>query len=191
MHARGEEWICCSHEQESIRMLLKHSSKLTFIPFVCAKPALPVWNRGKKQAPAAQSAQILCWHDTSWPSILCSMGCWLQKEKSQTQWESTGEQGNEQWTKVLIQSQALFNTELSPQLRAVAPGVTTSSSTQTQKKCVLVFKGDWGSRNWGVETEPHWVTCMDKQMQECTGKAKGPPEQALARVKHSAAFSCS
>lgn len=35
MHARGEEWIRCTHEQESIRRLLKHNSKWSFIPLVC------------------------------------------------------------------------------------------------------------------------------------------------------------
>lgn len=68
IHARGEECICCIHEQESIRMLLKHKPKLSFIPFVHTKPALPTWNRGgllQKHTSAAPewTNPLLAWQE--------------------------------------------------------------------------------------------------------------------------------
>lgn len=182
------------NRKESISMLLKLNSKLSFIPICASQTCSASVKQGSSKSTLLQqqSAQILCWHDRSWPSILCSTGCWLQKEWSETQWECAGEQGKEM--------NPGADTKLTFIQHWAVPLAKSSDTrshnkfplcTQTQKKCVLMFKGDWGSRNWGVETEAHWVTCMDKQIQECTGKAKGPSEQMPARVKHSATLSCS
>lgn len=156
MHARGEEWIRCTHEQESIRRLLKHNSKWSFIPLVCAKPALPTWNRGgllQKHTPAAPECTnpLLAWQEAKHPvhqGLLAAECSWTQQERA-----------GEQWTKVLIQSWALFNTEVPPQQRSVTPGTWSHKFPYPDRKCVLMFKGEWGSRNWGVETATLGYVC--------------------------------
>lgn len=189
MHARCEEWICCTHEQESIGMLLKHNSKLSFIPLVRAKPALPTWNSmrftpkahscstrvHKSSAGMTGAGQASC---AAWPA-----GCRVELDTTGVCWrarEWAVNQGAD--TKLsFIQCWGVPSAKISDTLHL-----------ESQQGALSRHKGDvcWCLRVTGAAGTEVWVMCEDKQMQECTGKAKGPSEQVPARVKHSATFSC-
>lgn len=189
MYVRGEEWICCTQEQESISMLLKHNSKLSFIPFVSAKLALPCETGGllQKNTPVAHRVPLLAQQELAKHPVqhrllaagrmeLDTMGAlWRTRERAANQGADT--------------KPALFKTEVPPQ-----PRTSDTWHLELQEVPLPRHKGSvcWCLRVTGAAgTEVCWVMCTDKQMQEHAGKVKGPPEQVPARVQHSATLSCS